>query len=59
MYISRTTAKRYTKKDLEDLADLGIFPSSLGVFTKADMVDEDLEIDLMLEKLNINPLNFN
>jgi hypothetical protein len=50
--------RNYTREDLEALADLGIFPSSLGVFTKADTVD-DYEIDLMLLCMGLPTLNLN
>lgn len=57
--IYRGKDKDYTREDLEALADLGILPSSLGVFTKADLAPNDDDIDLMLIQRGLDILNQN
>lgn len=51
--------KDYTREELEILADLGILPSSLGVFTKADLATDDYDIDIMLMQRGLETLNQN
>lgn len=57
--IYRGKDRDYTREDLEALADLGILPSSLGVFTKADLAPNDDDIDLMLIQRGLDILNQN
>lgn len=51
--------RTYTREELEILADLGILPSSLGVFTKADLANDDYDIDIMLMQRGLDTLNQN